>query len=72
MGAFVAGFGDLVAAVWVWALLAVAAVFYGGGMHWWGYVRGRQNRGRAVVLAAMELAASETVAIPRPRQDVDR
>jgi hypothetical protein len=68
MGAFLAGMADLVAAVWIWALLSVSAVAAGAGLFTWGYKLGRHNRGRAVVLAAMEAVASETVALPRQRQ----
>ncbi len=72
MGAFVAGFADLVAAVWIWALLCVAALVAGVVLYAWGYRTGRHARGRAEVLAAVELAMSETVAIPHPRQEADR
>lgn len=72
IAAFVTGLADLVAAVWTWALLIVAAAVYGVGMHVWGWRRGRHARSRAKVLAAFESAASETVVIPRPRQDADQ
>ena len=71
MAAFVTGLADLVAAVWIWALLTVAFAVYSVGLYGWGWRRGRQARGRAEVLAAIELAMSETVAIPRPRQGVE-
>jgi hypothetical protein len=66
-GAFTAGLADLVAAVWIWALLSVAAIAAGIGLFVWGYQLGRHNRGRAVVLAAMEAVASETITLPRQR-----
>lgn len=72
IGVFLAGLADLVAAVWIWALLIVAAAAYGAGMHVWGWRRGRHARGRAEVLAAVELAVSETVVIPRPRGEAGR
>jgi hypothetical protein len=72
IGAGMTGIADLVAAVWIWTGLVVAAVGAGGGLFWWGYRVGRYERGRLRVLSAVEAAIAETVVIPRPRQDVDR
>ena len=72
MWAFVEAAADLVAVVWMWAFLVAALVASWVGAHWWGYARGRQARGRATVLAAMEQAAAETITLPRQRQGVDR
>lgn len=42
-------------AAWAWSLV-------------WAYRRGRFDRGRANVLAAMEIAVSETVVLPQQRR----
>ena len=71
--------GHVVAAVgeWVAAMLTLLALVAASGVALWladrnGYRRGRRDRGRARVRAAVEAAGSETVVIPRPRQEVGR
>lgn len=72
MDRFLWGLADLVAAVWIWALLTLAATATGLGLYVWGWHQGRHQRDRAVVLAAWEQAAASTVVIPRPREQVKR
>jgi hypothetical protein len=68
MDRFLWGLADLVAAVWIWALLILAGVVYSIALVVVAYRRGRFDRGRAEVLTAMERASSETVVIRQPER----